>query len=134
MPAQSRKIVNVPQAPAPSPAAVTTRAARAVQPAGALAVSSPTDAAEVEAQSTARRVVQMPASRDVFAQASAGRLQRSAALIPQSVHRSSSTPSAPSAVPQVSTAAASEIAGSGAAGRPLPGDVRGFMEPRFGAD
>ena len=132
MQAQSRKIVNVPQTTAHAPAAsVAVRTSPGVQQASALSVSSPTDAAELEAQSTAKNVVRMPAPRGVLAQASATRLQRSAALVPQTgVQRSASAP----APPPVSSATAAEIGSSRSSGSPLPSDVRGFMEPRFGAD
>src|SRR5436190_13108320 len=123
MAAPSRKIVNAPQTARPAAAAtVFARAAVGIQPASALKVSSPTDAAEVEAESTARKVVRMAAPErapSVFRSPHAARLQRASDL----VHHAS-----------VPAATASDIGSRAPSGSPLPPDVRRFMEPRFGAD
>ena len=119
----SRKIVNAPK-PAPRPAAASTVVARAVQGiqrSSALRVSAPTDTAEVEAVSTARAVVQMRSP------AAPARFARDDRLL-RAIEPPARQP------PAVSTATATEIGASSGAGSPLPDSVRGFMEPRFGAD
>jgi hypothetical protein len=79
-------------------------------------VSQPSDPAELEAERTARKVVQMgePAARRVVAAAPAT-VQRAAA--------SSAAPHGPVAVPASPTG-----------GAPLASSVRSFMEPRFNAN
>ncbi len=131
MAAQSLKIVNVPQPSRPTAASTVVARAVGVQSSSGLRVSSPTDAAEVEAESTARKIVRMPAPRGSIRSAAPARLQRSASLIRQpALQRSHDTP----AVAPVPAATATEISNTGSSGSPLPDGVRGFMEPRFGAD
>jgi uncharacterized protein DUF4157 len=86
-------------------------------------VSKPTEAAELEAEATARKVTRMsepPAGKPAAPRgAEKGTLQRAEAATAASAAPAAAARSAPSA----------GIAG----GAPLPAPVRGFMEPRFGA-
>lgn len=122
MSAPGKKIVNAPRtAPGPvAAAAVMARAPMGVQRANALRLSSPPDAAEVEAETTARRIVRMPAPA-----ASLPALHAVPAAAPQ---RSADTGS------RVPAPTATEIGSATGSGSPLPAEVRAFMEPRFGAD
>jgi len=130
MAVQSRKIVNAPQTSRPTAAAtVVARAAAGVQRSSALRVSSPTDAAEVEAEATARKVVRMPAA--VGRAPAPAALRRSATGEQPAFQRSHG---GSGSVPPVPAATAGEISNSAASGSPLPDGVRSFMEPRFGAN
>ncbi len=122
MSAPGKKIVNAPRAmPKPvAAAAVVARAPVGVQRASALRLSSPRDAAEVEAEATARRIVSMPSPAP-----SLPALHSVPAAAPQRSAEAGSPVPAP---------AAAEIGSAAGSGSPLPGEVRGFMEPRFGAD
>lgn len=75
-----------------------------------MSVTAPNDPAEIEAQSVASRVMRMAAPEPISASGAA-------------IARAPSGP-APAAPANISTAG----------GTPLPGPVRSFMEPRFGAD
>lgn len=84
---------------------------------GGLKVSRPTDAAEVEAEATARAVARMPdppAFAPIAARVEGGEVQRAAAASPPA-------------------AAAAVRTGAGSGGVPLPAPVRATLEPRFGA-
>ena len=82
----------------------------------AATVSSPHDAAELEAHAVARRVVRTPDASITPVDASTnGSIQRA--------------PLAASAPPAAGAALPAHVGG----GMPLPGPVRNFMEPRFGA-
>ena len=81
-------------------------------------ISSPHDAAELEAHAVARQVVRTPdasVAAPAALAAPAGQVQRAPL----------SAPAAPPAVHALPSAVS--------AGAPLPGPVRSFMEPRFGA-
>jgi hypothetical protein len=81
-------------------------------------VSSPSDPAELEAHDTARKVMRMAAPAPAVAPPGAGPTP--------SIQRAAAPPPAPA------TAAPVHVPMAG--GAPLPESVRGFMEPRFGAD
>lgn len=83
------------------------------------AVSSPRDAAEVEAEVTASRIVRMSAPT---AAASVG------AASPAVAQRAAAAPA-----PAAQSVAPTPLPGGGS-GAPLPAGVRNFMEPRFGAN
>nr|MBL8412094.1 DUF4157 domain-containing protein [Dechloromonas sp.] len=102
------RLVNRPPPVRPA-AAVVQRVASGVQ-CQSLRVSSPGDAAEVEARRVARSVVSMPAP--------AAAISRSPVL-PQRAETTATRPTLPG------------LPGGGA---PLPEAVRSFMEPRFRAD
>ncbi|MDR5761444.1 DUF4157 domain-containing protein [Caballeronia sp. LZ035] len=107
---------------ASAPVPVSLRAPPAVQCAR---VSTPSDPAEREASETARKVARMsePARR-----ADVRRDEESGKGKVQRAHAPASLALPPSATPPATT----QVAASG--GAPLPATVRGFMEPRFGAD
>ncbi len=87
-------------------------------------VSSPSDAAEIEADEIGRRVAHMPAPAfGAGAPSSAPRFPS-----PSLVQRRAVAPVS------ASPATMSGIAASRGHGAPLPSPVRSFMEPRFGAD
>ncbi len=112
------------------PAAVPAPAARRVQ-ASSLRVSSPADAAEKEAEATARRVVAMPESgvRDGRKTASPHVARFAGAMRqPEEVQRKGE------GAPNVGANVAAEIQAASGSGSPLPLSVRRFMEPRFKAD
>ena len=108
--------------------AVAEAAPRAVEPGRSnrrvqtsLQISTPGDAAECEADSTARKVMTM----SVPAIAPRERVSILAARAP--------TPTAPrndETSPELAAAIRSQLGG----GRPLPAETRSFMEPRFKAD
>lgn len=111
-------------APAPAPAPVRT-----VVPAGSvqlqsLKVSSPSDPAEKEAESTARKIVRLPTP------------EPSVQPQPlQSPHVARFTIARKAeGQPNVASNVAAEISASRASGSPLPASVRRFMEPRFRTD
>ncbi len=89
-------------------------------------VSSPHDAAEREAVSVARQVVQMPAPAAVVA-TGAPRSPWVQRFAPHIQRRGDGAP-------PLGAAAASEIAAARGGGAPLPPAVRTFMEPRLRAD
>ncbi len=92
-------------------------------PVAGLRVSSPSDVAEREAASTATAVMQMPAP---------GAVRSSQAPAIQRAPAPGGAPmaGAPTATPNVRTAIAQSMNG----GAPMASSVRGFMEPRFGAN
>lgn len=102
----------------PTPAA-SPSAGPLIQRAAAAHLSSPGDPAEREAEETARKVVHMPPSGPP---APVGHTDSG------SVHRDAAT-TTPAAT-QVATPTGVSLAG----GVPLSAAVRGYMEPRFGAD
>jgi len=99
-----------------------------------MAVSQPGDSAEREAESTARRVVSMPApSGGVRAQSGVGvhrALARANPPAPAAAPPRTTAPAAASPGPDTEAAIRAELTG----GERLPGDVTEFMEPRFRAD
>jgi hypothetical protein len=104
-----------------------------------LQVSSPTDAAEREAASTAQRVVAMPAPARAepppwSARAGGPHVFRSPYIArfpsPTLMRQAGGRGAASTVAP----ATAGEIRGAAGGGSPLPPSVRGFMEPRFRAD
>ncbi len=90
----------------------------------ALRVSSVHDAAEHEAADAARRVVRMEAPPRIVARAPAA--ERSAVRVQRAP--------AGGAGPRVAPDTAARIAARRGGGRSLPGPLRRYMEPRFGAD
>jgi hypothetical protein len=137
--AAQHKTVTRPATARPTPAAVpVVQAARAgvAQFQRTLRVSSPRDPAEREAESTATKIMRMAESPYVARFAGAiGQMQRRAAAI---ARRADGASGAELIARRADGASASGditsgIAASGS-GAPLPGGVRGFMEPRFGAD
>ena len=130
--AKSKTVARAP-APAPAPAAHPVRAAvppGRVQLQSALKVSSPGDAAEKEAESTARKIVRMPkppeAVRPLPLQSPhVARFRDAVAPVVQRKAEGQ---------PNVSSNVAAEISASTASGSPLPATVRRFMEPRFKTD
>lgn len=136
--AAPHKTVARPVAVRPTPAAVpVVQAARAgvAQFQRMLRVSSPSDPAEREAASTATKIMRMAESPYIARFAGAiGQMQRRAVAIarrpgggsPELIARRADGGSASGDV-------TAGIAASGS-GTPLPGGVRSFMEPRFGAD
>ena len=91
----------------------------------ALRVSSPTDPAEREATATAANVMRMAAPSSLHSGGSAD-IQRCAC--DGEIQRAGDAPAPPAAN------VASDIQGATSGGTTLPGPVRSFMEPRFGAD
>ncbi len=87
----------------------------------ALRVSSPSDPAEREAESTARKIVHMP-------------LAASAVRERAGVFRSPYVQRKAEGLPDTGANVAAEIENSRSSGQPLPLTVRRFMEPRFNAD
>ncbi|APR76901.1 Hypothetical protein A7982_02248 [Minicystis rosea] len=155
----------VQRAPAPPKPTTTTPPRRApvdprfstVLQARSLQVSSPSDPAEKEAESTAKKVVSMPAPTATVVAGSGGGVQRrpivdeekkvGSKLDPQRIGRAASTlrvARATELTPRIArkigdhggqgTNVAAEINGAKGGGAPLPASVRSFMEPRFGAD
>src|SRR3954453_14364302 len=118
-------------APAPAPAAHPVRAAvppGRVQLQSALKVSSPGDAAEKEAESTARKTARMP--RPAVGPPrplQSPHVARFGAVGPAVQRKAEGQPN-------VSSNVAAEISASTASGSPLPATVRRFMEPRFRTD
>ncbi|MEA3018004.1 MAG: hypothetical protein QOI38_2726 [Sphingomonadales bacterium] len=105
----------------------------------ALKVSSPTDAAEREAEATARRVMRMPVPARIGPILARAPLQ--AARAPAvSVPRPQAPPGAAAPPPrarppgETSPELESAIKKEKGGGRSLPADVAGFMAPRFKAD
>jgi hypothetical protein len=118
-------------APAPAPAAHPVRTAvppGRVQLQSALKVSSPSDPAEKEAESTAKKIARMPAPepsvRPPLQSPYIARFRNAAATIARKAE----------GMPNVSSNVAAEISASTASGSPLPASVRRFMEPRFRTD
>jgi hypothetical protein len=112
-----------------------------------LRVSSPSDPAEREAESTAQHVMRMSAtaaSPEPRASGQAALLRRheppSLARFSEAAHLLRSSTATPLIQRKgegergVAPADATEIANAKAAGAPLPAGVKRFMEPRFGAD
>jgi hypothetical protein len=128
--AKSKTVARAP-APAPAPAAHPVRAAAPagrVQLQSALKVSSPGDAAEKEAESTARRIVRMPAPSEPAARPQplqSPHVARFRDAVAPAIHRKAE------GQPNVASNVAAEISASTASGSPLPASVRRFMEPRF---
>jgi uncharacterized protein DUF4157/putative RNase toxin 15 of polymorphic toxin system len=129
--AAEKTITRVASAPAPV-APVQIAAPVRPQTAG-LKVSSPSDPAEKEAETTAKKVMRMAAPERAgarsfvspyvarFAHLSIGRATRTVARKGEGQ-------------PDVAANINAEIAASQASGQPLPHNVRRFMEPRFQAD
>jgi hypothetical protein len=90
-----------------------------------LRVSSPTDPAEREATATAANVMRMAAPPALHSGGSAA-IQR-CACEPE-IQRAGDAPAPPT------SNVTSDIQGATSGGTALPGPVRSFMEPRFGAD
>lgn len=144
--------------------AATTRPAPAVHPVvqgssgpavqlqSALRVSSPKDSAEVEAESTARKVMSMSTPEATVTATGAGGagLQRKPGVeekLKDGPPRRMQSPHVArfadavglmqrkaEGQPNVASNVAADIANSGSSGAPLPLSVRRFMEPRFKAD
>ena len=151
MPASaSRKIVNRAAAPAPAPA---PQPVQALLPRGvqlqALRLSSPSDPAEREAESTARKVVRMPVPdlAPAVAPAATGIARRAGTagtarsrppfVSPYVARFAGALPALARKVegqPDTGANVAADLTGSLASGSPLPLGVRRFMEPRFNAD
>ena len=117
--------------PAPVPAPV--RAAVPVRPqCSALKVSTPADAAEKEAEFTAKKIMRMAAPEPVLARRFESPYIARFAQVP--FGRVSRAATAAEGQPDVSANITAELASSRASGQPLPPGVRRFMEPRFRAD
>lgn len=135
------KIVNRAADPTPAAAAKSVQVAstpNVVQLAGAMQVSSPHEPAEREAESTAQRIVRMPAPQPAGEVSGSGvgamhspYIARMAGSI---IQREPLRPRGQDGQPDVSANLAAEISASQSAGAPLPPSVRSFMEPRFGAN
>lgn len=148
---ESSRFVHRSQSAAASPAGgARISSLSQLRPQRATRVSSPADASEREAESTARRVMQMatpatarrPGDRQrmavgpLFRPAAPARvLQRealngsgAATVLPMRLHRAgvAQASAEPDVIQQIETRMTS--------GDLLPADVRGFMEPRFGAN
>lgn len=126
MEAALRKSAAVRQAP--PPVAVAHPVASAVTPGrvqclDVTRVSSPSDPAEREAESTAKRVVRMgePGMVSPYVSRFSGAMRRTIARRGDGA-------------PRVRSETAQGISASLSSGAPLPDAVRGFMEPRFRAD
>ncbi|RYE88606.1 MAG: DUF4157 domain-containing protein, partial [Hyphomicrobiales bacterium] len=106
--------------------ALVARSATAeVSPVAGLRVSSPSDFAEREATATAAAVMQMPAPSAVRA------------IQPPAIQRAPAATTSlllKSPVPSAPTGVTTMIAQSMSGGAPMAPSVRGFMEPRFGAN
>src|SRR5215203_3960724 len=89
-----------------------------------LAVGDPQDHFEQEADRVADQVMRMP-------DLAVGNAPAPASTPTTALQRAAD---AASAVPVVDAALEEGVAGLEGSGRPLPPDVRSFMEPRFGAD
>src|SRR3954462_4434956 len=131
--AKSKTVAPAP-APAPAPAAHPVRAAvppGRVQLQSALKVSSPGDAAEKEAESTARKIVRMPRPAEPAVgpprPLQSPHVARFGAVGPAVQRKAEGQPNGSANV-------AAEISASTASGSPLPATVRRFMEPRFRTD
>jgi uncharacterized protein DUF4157 len=96
-----------------------------MQRASSMRISSPADPAEREATATAASVMRMAEPAAIHSGGSAD-IQR-CACGPE-IQRAADGPAAPAA------SVASDIQGSMSGGTTLPGPVRGFMEPRLGAN
>src|SRR4030095_456787 len=108
---------------------VTKSSKNSVQP--SLKVSSPSDAAEVEAVNVAKKVMRthIPSTDISYSKPSAGKLFRvKNDLKEEKIQRQGN------GTPQVSAGLNSQIHNSFSEGSPLPTGVRNFMEPRFKAD
>lgn len=114
------RLVNRPAPPVPAAAAKVAESVAARAQCQSMRVSSPGDAAEVEAQRVASAVVNMPMPSGVAARVSlpAGSLSRAARLGVSMPARATPTPALP---------------GIPSGGHALGAEVRRFMEPRFGA-
>ncbi|HEY0672870.1 MAG TPA: DUF4157 domain-containing protein, partial [Longimicrobiales bacterium] len=113
------KVVNRPPTSAPAAARVIQRKA--------LRVSSSSDPAEREAESTARRVARMPL-------ADASIRHREGIFRSPLVQKSSLIQRKAEGQPDTGANIEAEIQSSTTEGAPLPLSVRRFMEPRFRAD
>lgn len=115
------RLVNRPAPPVPAAAAKVAESVAVRAQCHSLRVSSPGDAAEVEAQRVASAVVNMPAPAGVAARVSlpAGTLSRAAR---------------PGVKMPSRAAPSSALAGIPSGGQALGAEVRRFMEPRFGAN
>jgi hypothetical protein len=129
-PARNKTVARAAE-PAPAPAAHPVRTAvppGRVQLQSALKVSSPSDPAEKEAESTAKKIARMPAPKQAVQPAlqspSTARFRNAIDTIARKAE----------GMPNVSSNVAAEISASTASGSPLPASVRRFMEPRFRTD
>ncbi|USX24235.1 DUF4157 domain-containing protein [Oxalobacteraceae bacterium OTU3CINTB1] len=115
---------------APKPAVVK------VQP--KLSVNQPGDSFEREADRMADHVMQAPVvSGWAGAESSSWAGPGGGGIVPLEERRWDKAPlmrKETGAAPSVDNATQSALSGSMSGGKPLSGDVRGFMEPRFGAD
>src|SRR3954469_2097667 len=131
--AKTKTVARAP-APAPAPAAHPVRAVvlpGRVQLQSALKVSSPGDAAEKEAEATARKIVRMPRPPEPAVRPrplQSPHVARFRDAVAPVVQRKAE------GQPDVSSNVAAEISASTASGSPLPASVRRFMEPRFRTD
>ncbi len=114
------RLVNRPAPPVPAAAAKVVESVAVHAQCHSLRVSSPGDAAEVEAQRVASAVVNMPAPSGVAARVSlpAGTLSRAARPGVKMPSRAAPSPAQP---------------GIPSGGQALGAELRRFMEPRFGA-
>lgn len=114
------RLVNRPAPPVPAAAAKVVESVAVRAQCQSLRVSSPGDAAEVEAQRVASAVVSMPAPSAVATRVSlpAGVLSRAARPGVKMPSRATPTPALP---------------GIPSGGQALGAELRRFMEPRFGA-
>ncbi|HET9360797.1 MAG TPA: DUF4157 domain-containing protein [Vicinamibacterales bacterium] len=129
--AQAKTIGRSTAPPAPVPTPV--RAAVPVRPqCSGLKVSTPADAAEKEAEFTAKKIMRMAAPEPVLARRFESPYIARFAQVP--FGRVSRAATAAEGQPDVSANINAELAASRASGQPLPPGVRRFMEPRFRAD
>ncbi|HLL54386.1 MAG TPA: DUF4157 domain-containing protein, partial [Myxococcaceae bacterium] len=152
MEAALHKTVNRPAASRPVPAAAPVRSVSGgtVQLQSTVRVSSPRDPAEREAEATARKIMRMPEAAVASVAGSGGsgdtpplrrklespyiaRFGDSIRLMRQHTARTVIARRG-EGQPEAGPNLAAEISQSRASGAPLPGSVRGFMEPRFGAN
>ena len=111
--------------------AVAEAAPRAVEPGrsnrrvqASMKISTPGDAAEREADSTARKVMTMSAPAPMIAP------RERVSILPVRTPAAIAKPRGDETSPELAAAIRTQIGG----GRPLPADTRSFMEPRFKAD
>jgi hypothetical protein len=132
--APQQKSIGRSPAPAPSPPVVRAATAPVLQLAGAVRVSKPSDPAEKEAESTAKKVMRMASPEATiarswespyaarFAHLQIGRAARSVA------RKDDAAPV------RGGRDFAAELAAAKLSGRPMPESLKRFMEPRFRAD
>ena len=132
--ASQQKTIGKSDAPAPSLPVVHAATAPRLQLAAALRVSKPSDPAEKEAESTAKKVMRMAAPEAAVSRS--WESPYTARFAPLQIGRSARAIARagglPAVVPERSLASA--LAAERMSGRPLPESVKRFMEPRFRAD